>query len=104
MKLYWIDIETSGLLPERDAILEISYAEANLEQPFNIGPVQGVVLRFSADHHPHDIHPTVLEMHERNGLFADCARSTTIVAEVEEQLLALVPEVTDRENMPTLAR
>jgi len=102
MKLYYLDLETTGLSPERDVLLELAIAEADLERPFDIGPVQSWVFQF-ADAANVAIDPFVRTMHTRNGLLAECAQSSTTVRAVEEHLLTLVPEVTDREDTPTLA-
>jgi len=99
MKLFWLDLETAGLSPDRDAILELAIAEADLERPFDIGPVQRWVLSRPAA----PLTPFILDMHTKNGLLAECDRSTTTVAVVEEALLVTVPEVADREDTPTLA-
>jgi oligoribonuclease (3'-5' exoribonuclease) len=49
------------------------------------------------------IDPFVLNMHTQNGLWKECAKSATTVAEIEEHLLTVVPEEKDSENKPTLA-
>ena len=46
MKIFWLDLETTGLDPQRDSILELAIAEADLQQPFEIGPVMGDVFRY----------------------------------------------------------
>ena len=99
MKLYWLDVETTGLSPEHDGLLEIAIAQADLERPFEIGPICSWV--FPCDRT--DLSPFIVDMHTKNGLLAECARSTMTIYGVEELLLAVVPGDTDRENQPTLA-
>jgi len=99
MKLYWLDVETTGLSPEHDGLLEIAIAQADLERPFEIGPICSWV--FPCDRT--DLSPFISDMHTKNGLLAECSKSTTTVAEVEERLLSLVPYITDKEDQPTLA-
>ena len=89
MKIFWLDVETTGLNPDKDT----------LERPFNVGPIRNPAFRF-AD--VAALSPYILDMHTKNGLLAACARSTTTVAEIEEHLLTLVPEVTG-DDKPTLA-
>jgi oligoribonuclease len=105
MKIYWLDVESSGLSPERDQLLELAVAEADLERPFDIGPISQWVFR-GIPCHPDGtaaLSPLILDMHTKSGLVAECAKSTTTVSEIENHLLTLVPEVADREDIPTLA-
>jgi oligoribonuclease len=103
MKLYWVDVETTGLDPNKDALLEIAVVEATLDRPFDYrfpwAFRDSRVFRF----HGAIDDPVVLDMHTRSGLLAECERSTHTVADAEEELLALVPVVADREEMPVLA-
>jgi oligoribonuclease len=99
MKILWLDLETTGLDPTKDTILELAIAEADLERPFDIGLVRNPVFRF-AD--VATLTPYILDMHSKNNLLAECARSMTSLAEFEEHLLTLVPEVTG-DDKPTLA-
>lgn len=104
MKIYWFDCETTGLDPSADALLELVLAEADLADPFDVdvGPICNPAFRFRASEHP-PLSPFILDMHGKSGLLAECDRSTTTVAEVEELLLSVVPEVADRDERPTLA-
>ena len=42
-------------------------------------------------------------MHAKSGLLAECSESTLTVADVEGELLDLVPEVADKDDRPVLA-
>jgi oligoribonuclease len=103
MKLLWLDLETTGLEPEKCQILEVAACVADLEFPFQTRDPYEAVLRPPVK--PLDVHPVVLEMHQKNGLWADCDKSTTTLAEVEERLIAMTGETpaSDRENQTTLA-
>jgi oligoribonuclease len=107
MKLYWLDLETSGLDPLQNSILEIAIAESDLLTPFEIGPVTNIVL-----HHPflavdrrtsYPIDQKVVEMHTKNGLWYECSMSQRFLSDVEEELLTLVPLIEDYEEKPSLA-
>jgi oligoribonuclease len=102
MKLYWLDLETTGLDPNTDSILEIAVAVATLERPFAVTDTLNVVLRFTEEQ-VKTLSPFILKMHTDNGLLDECRRRYLDVLDVENQLLKIVPEVADREDMPTLA-
>jgi len=99
MQLFWLDCETTGLSPERDGLLELAVAETNLERPFDVDRVRSWVFQFLDTSR---LTPFILAMHTQNGLLDECARSTTTVAEVEEHLLSVVPEIAG-DDKPTLA-
>ena len=92
MKLLWIDIETTSLHPDAGTILELAYAVADLADPFNPEPGLDVVLRFTDDQ-AEMLSPAVRRMHTENGLLAECRRSLLGVADLEEHLLSVLPEV-----------
>ncbi len=89
MKLLWLDLETTGLDPQKDIILEVASCVADLSAPFApreysrrewvlmIPPIVGV-------------EDFVRDMHERSGLWAECRRSTTRLPDVEHALLSFV--------------
>jgi oligoribonuclease len=106
--LYWLDLETTGLDPTRDVLLELAIAEADLEHPFDIGPISNYV--FGWDDTPRKgpmfgsgtMNDLVRTTHTKNGLLEECKVSSWSVHDVEEQLLTLVPEVSG-DDKPTLA-
>ena len=100
MRLLWIDLETTGLSPERDQILELAFADSTLDRPFNVAPVQEVVLAFKGRE---TLSPFVRDLHTKNGLLDACERSSVVLADVEDWLLAVVPEVADKEERAVLA-
>lgn len=103
MKLIWCDLETTGLDPRNDAILEIYAAEAELNDPFNVKPLYHAVLSSVYAKSFTKWDPYVQAMHNQNGLVLECSLSAITIAEVEAALLALIPEVEDRADLPTLA-
>lgn len=102
MKLLWVDLETTGLDERADKILEIAVAEADFEDPYNARHIYHAVLGYTRDEQD-PINPIVLEMHTKNGLFAECAKSDTYLFQVERDLLALIPEVADSQERSVLA-
>lgn len=101
MRLLWIDAETLGLDPARDALLELSVAEAELESPFDHGPIRHWVIEWRG--RTESLSPAVRAMHSESGLFGECAVSSLSAGDVEEVLLSVVPEVDAYEDRPTLA-
>ena len=93
MKLYWLDLESTGLDPGLNDILEIYVAVAKFEKPFEATPLYHAILCYNGE--VSRFHPVVQEMHTRNGLWAECATSKTFLPEVEEALLGLIPDVSN---------
>lgn len=100
--LLWLDLETTGLEPTTNTILEVAVSFATLNSPFDVLRSESWVVHFPTELHA-DLSSFIRDMHGKNGLLAECARSTTTLSDIEEQLLALVPEETDREMVPLLA-
>ena len=102
MQLVWIDLETSGLRPDQDVVLEIAVSLADLSSPFDARPAYHAVLYARP---AKTLDPKVLEMHTKNGLFAECAGpgARSDFDRIEEELLALVPDVDDPNEKPVLA-
>ena len=102
MKLIWLDLETTGLDPQFDRILEVAVSEADLLTPFDAVPIFHAVLPMGG--WPMDAFVT--DMHTKNGLLAEC-RARMIdgdgVLQVVDKLCELVPAAETRGEMPVLA-
>jgi oligoribonuclease len=101
-KLLWLDLETTGLDPRTDAILEVAWSLTDLDKPFLIEEVVVQVLAYK-DIVPSLLSPFILDMHTTNGLLAECAKSTLGIGDVESELLSIVPETDDKELKTVLA-
>jgi oligoribonuclease len=103
MKLCWFDCETTGLDPNKDSILEVALAFADLLDPFNVQHVFQAVMWF----HPDLIKqqdPYIIDMHTKNRLFEECgAEKAHDTFEVEDALLQLVPMIENKDDKPVLA-
>jgi oligoribonuclease len=90
MRLLWLDLETTGLDPRRDTILEVAAIIADFERPFE--PISGkeyeAVFRY-VDVDFAGLDPRVREMHTANGLFDACTKSQLTIDEAERALLLL---------------
>lgn len=100
MDLYWFDLETTGLSPEHDSILEIAIYKATLEDPFNLQFVYSKVLNLTNTSSLDDF---VKKMHTKNGLLEECTKSDTYIDSVQNDLLELIPAAPDRKSMPVCA-
>ena len=76
-KLAWIDLETTGLNPYKDSILEVVCALANFDDPFNIEVVHRSVVWYHPDI-VKNLDPFIVNMHTKNGLFKECATDAAV--------------------------
>jgi oligoribonuclease len=100
MKLLWLDLETTGLDPTEDAVLEIAISTADLSDPFNATEAYHAVLWYPG--RGAHLDPFVVDMHTKNGLFEECTKAVGTRHDVEHELLKLFPETT-REDRYVLA-
>ena len=96
--LLWIDLETSGLDPRADRILEIAHGIAKLSDPFRLQCKASWVLH---DEGPYS--DFIREMHTKNGLIAECAKSSTKLAALEKTLLSFIPETSNYDQKTVVA-
>lgn len=101
MKLLWLDLETTGLDPLTDEILEVAAFEADLLAPTEAKEIYHAVLGIQRP--VADLSPFILNMHTKNGLLKECLESTKWVVEADHELAALVPSVLDKEERTVLA-
>lgn len=77
MKLFWLDIETTGLDPEQDDVLEVGWVVTNGLEPIDAGArvlFHPLARRAEGDEEL-PINKHVREMHQKNQLWLECARS-----------------------------
>jgi oligoribonuclease len=99
LPLVWIDLEMTGLDPDREVIVEIAVIITDgsltemMEGPHLVIHADDSVLENMA--------PIVQEMHAASGLIDDIERSTLTTAEAEELVLDWVKEhIPERGNAP----
>lgn len=100
-KLTWIDLETTGLDPEEDDIVEVAVGVADFARPFEIETMLHWVIRTE----PGDwerVDPFVRNMHEKSGLLRESLLSSISLIDVVQSLARLVP-VAKGDDRPILA-
>lgn len=103
-RIYWVDVETTGLDPTSDSILELAIAEASLANPFNLKWYKTYIFRYKKEWwDTYGIDQYVIKMHTDNGLVEQCHASNTIADDVEQELMGLIPDWTTKEDKPILA-
>jgi oligoribonuclease len=88
-KLLWVDVETTGLDPLHDALLEIAAAETPLDRPLHRGSITSCVFGF---HDALGCTPFIRDLHTANGLFADCRASLLTPAMLDEAFCRWFPD------------
>jgi oligoribonuclease len=96
--LVWVDLEMTGLDPERCVIVEIAtlITDARLEVVAE-GPC---LILHASEEELGRMEPTVHEMHTRSGLLEAIRASTVSLAEATEQTLAFVKEHCEPRTAP----
>lgn len=102
MKLIWADLETTGLNEKEDDILEVAISIADFHDPFKALPLYHKVLYLPEDCQD-TLDPFIINMHTKNGLLVECAKSRALIEQVEEELLQIIPEASNKDERPILA-
>jgi oligoribonuclease len=68
--LIWIDLETSGLNPREDSVLEICTMLADFKSPLE--EPRSMIEKVFPFKDWSDVRPEVIEMHNKSGLVGDC--------------------------------
>ncbi|KAI9500260.1 ribonuclease H-like domain-containing protein [Coemansia spiralis] len=86
--LVWIDVETTGLVVEKDLILEIAMliTDSDLNQ---LAPAQNIVIGHASEELK-KLNAWSLEWHSRSGLLREVSTSKVTIKEAEQTLLALI--------------
>lgn len=86
-KIVWIDVETTGLNPRADALLEVACVVTdNHLTALGFGTW---VLGFPKEH-DYAIDPFVVEMHDVNGLWKECERAELTAKDVDLEVMKLL--------------
>jgi oligoribonuclease (3'-5' exoribonuclease) len=102
MKILWTDLETTGLDPLTKQVLEVYVAVADFHDPFNARELYHAVLPLAPTPHI-DLSQDIVEMHTKNGLFADCASWSTKRRElVDIELSKKIDSVEEHGVFPVL--
>lgn len=96
-RLVWVDLETTGLDPRLDSILEVACVVTDgFDEVARFCSVTRVARFISLN----SLHPAVREMHAKNGLWNESLDSTRSTKEVAADLLSFVREHTDERASP----
>lgn len=85
----WFDVETAGLDPHTGHLLEWAAVLAADAADGDLTPIHEFTAVIHADIDPASLDPKVRDMHTRNGLLADCAKSTATLDESDAFLYTL---------------
>jgi oligoribonuclease len=83
--LAWMDLEMTGLLPERHVIIEIAMIVT--DDDLNTIEEFGPIVIHASEEELAEMEKVVSKMHEANGLLADVRRSATTLTEASSQAL-----------------
>ncbi len=90
--LIWFDVETSGLDPMSDNLLEVEARITDmkgLQVPFNDDPlIFHRVIRFDDNTPIRAFNSTTIDMHSRNGLISECMNAEDTLKNVDKQMAA----------------
>lgn len=102
MDILWCDIETSGLNPEKDKILEIAIATARFTNPLGREHAYNAVVHLER-YEVNELSDFIYDMHMKNGLLTECHASLKNIHDIEKDLLKLFPKPKSKEDKYILA-
>jgi oligoribonuclease len=83
-KLCWVDVETTGLDPDQDSLLELGAAVTESSgTDVVLLDVFHTVLSFDVETHDGEPSPVVVKMHTENGLWDECRLSRLLVSDCD---------------------
>lgn len=97
-KIYYIDLETTGLRPDVDAILEIAVGVAEFNDPTNVEYVYNAVVSLPEDKLGM-LNDFIRSMHTKNGLLNECVVSKRSLEDVEKDLLDIIKPCKEKHLM-----
>ncbi|KAJ2897223.1 rna exonuclease [Coemansia aciculifera] len=100
--LVWIDIEMTGLVAEKDIILEVAMIVTDGELN-ELAPAQSLVIGHSRDKVRSKLNAWSLNCHTKSGLLEEVWRSKLTLAEAEKMLLDRILEHCPKANRALLA-
>ena len=80
--LLWLDLETTGLEPQTETILEVATFTAPLEKPFELTPLYEAVIACPPSVKA-GVNTIVRGMHTENGLWEACEKSNLRLRDVD---------------------
>lgn len=83
MKILWLDLETTGLEPTQDVILEVACKVADFDKPFDAKPLYESVIFYNRNSLRMD--HFVWEMHTKNKLLEAMADSLVTLNHAEDR-------------------
>lgn len=98
-KILWTDLETTGLDPQKDEILEIAVSVADFDNPFVATPL----FHTAVYHDGLGLSEFIRAMHTENGLLEDCGVSSYSTRDVEEALRQATDRPASRDDLYILA-
>lgn len=87
MKLIWLDLETTGLNPQADCILEVFAAEADLTMFGALSRLYHAVVQLPPERTEDTLSEWIRETHGASGLLDEVRASNTSIEDVERELL-----------------
>ncbi|KAJ2006436.1 rna exonuclease, partial [Coemansia sp. S85] len=100
--LVWIDVETTGLVAEKDVILEVAMVVTDGELN-ELAPAQSLVIGYPRSQVRPKLNAWSLKCHTKSGLLDEVAQSKLTLEEAEKVLLEQVVEFCPKANRAILA-